>query len=329
MTWRIHFTALDLARVRIGDSLGPLAETLFGLLQLSAPGRHPVAFARWHRRALTRITPQMYPLTSLVPPGMRAVDLWTLTGEQSTIEQGIAALRAMREESVLAELDYFASHSELPRAAWRLANPGGDERDLLARAAYVSYRALIEPHWTQVRACLGAERMARADVLFTGGVESLFTTLYPDRIRWRAPVLEIRMPSETDIELGGRGLVLVPSLFLGERLVLLNDLHDEQPPRLVFPADIGSMRGARLLADALPGSPAIEALMGSANASALGRIADGCTTGELARHLDVEPTVANRHLAMLRQAGLVVTRRQGSANWHLLTPLGLALLDAS
>jgi hypothetical protein len=94
--WRIHFTAEDLARTRIAPPLGPLAETMFGLaLARSATSRWPMLIPAvllgWSDQTRRRLTPAMRPLTDLAPAGGLGVDLWSLTGEASTIEEGLAA----------------------------------------------------------------------------------------------------------------------------------------------------------------------------------------------------------------------------------------------
>jgi DNA-binding MarR family transcriptional regulator len=57
-------------------------------------------------------------------------------------------------------------------------------------------------------------------------------------------------------------------------------------------------------------------------------VADGaCTTSELADRSGSSTSSASQHAAVLRAAGLVVTRRHGSAVLHTLTPLGTRFLD--
>jgi DNA-binding transcriptional ArsR family regulator len=60
----------------------------------------------------------------------------------------------------------------------------------------------------------------------------------------------------------------------------------------------------------------------------LASVADGCTTTELAHRAGVSLAAASQHAAVLRGAGLIASRRQGSAVLHVLTPLGAELLQA-
>jgi DNA-binding transcriptional ArsR family regulator len=57
-------------------------------------------------------------------------------------------------------------------------------------------------------------------------------------------------------------------------------------------------------------------------------VADGCTTTELAYRVGISPSAASQHASVLREAGLIITCRQGSAVLHVLTPLGAELLQA-
>jgi DNA-binding transcriptional ArsR family regulator len=56
-------------------------------------------------------------------------------------------------------------------------------------------------------------------------------------------------------------------------------------------------------------------------------IAHGCTTTELARRLRISPGGASQHATVLREAGLVTSRRQRNTVRHSITKLGLDLLN--
>jgi DNA-binding transcriptional ArsR family regulator len=327
MGWRIHFTAEDLARIRVAPTLGPLAETMFGLSLLRCTQPRPAALTRWRHQTRPRITAEMMPLISLIPRGSQGVDLWTLTGEAPTIERGIHALLAVSRERLLPEIEAVDRCHRLPASVWRAADQGSDGRQRLATAAYASYHTLVAPHWPRLRAHLQAEHVSRGRILQEGGIERLLATLNPTTVRWRLPVLEIMHKNDTDFHLMGRGLTLVPSMFVGDLPVLLEDLHDATAsPRLVFPAARDPVAYAQFWSQ--PDGHALAALVGRTRAAALRQIADGCTTSELARHIGVTPAAASQHASVLRDAGLITTRRQGSAVLHALTPLGADLLQA-
>ena len=55
---------------------------------------------------------------------------------------------------------------------------------------------------------------------------------------------------------------------------------------------------------------------------------DGCTTGEVARRLNISAAAASQHTTVLRNAGLLVSQRDRNTVLHTLTPLGRAMLDS-
>ena len=71
---------------------------------------------------------------------------------------------------------------------------------------------------------------------------------------------------------------------------------------------------------------ALARLVGKTRALALASIGDGCTTTELAARMGASIAGASQHAGVLRDAGLIVTVRQGGAVLHTLTPLGAQLL---
>ena len=323
MVWRIHFGEDDLARIQVSPTMGPLAETVLAVALLRCPQQPRTMLSEWRGQVL--LTQQMRPLTALLPPGCHGVDLPTLTGEKATIEQGLRALLDVPREHLLVEMEYTDRRHRLSGLAWAMAEAGGRPR--LAEAVQAAYHELVQPFWPRIHACLHAEQATRRRTLAGKGPGALLASLQGPRIRWRPPVLEIMMPGNVEMELGGRGIALVPSVFVGKDPSLHENPNDvDEMPRLVLPAaDTG---GARLWA--APGSrgSALAALVGRNRAAVLQSIADGCTTTELAGRVGISLAAASQHASVLRGAGLIVTRRQGGAVLHVLTPLGAELLQA-
>ena len=324
MVWRIHFTDDDLARIQVSPTLGPLAETVMALSLLRCPTQSRRAFGGWRSQVQGKITPQMAALMALIPAGSAGVDLCTLTGEAPTIEQGVQALLSVPREHLLVEMEYIDRDHRLPAAAWAMAEPGA--REQLADATRATYHALIEPYWSRIHARLHAEQLARSRILAYQGADRLLVSLQGPRIRWRPPVLEILTSRHTEMHLDGRGIALVPSVFVGNRPGLYEDPNDEgATPRLVLPA---TADGPVHLWDGPRPRGALAALVGRNRAAALGAIADGCTTTELAERVGISLAAASQHASVLRAAGLIASCRQGNAVLHVLTPLGAELLHA-
>lgn len=341
MGLRLHFTSDDLARTRVSPGRGPLAETIWAMTLLRCPVQRQVTLGGWRERAYSQLTRgpgsrsgqelrhRLRPLTMLMPHCRHWVDLLTLTGEKATFEEGTEALLTIPRDQMLAELHDCDGRFRLPSAAWAIADPGSDARRQLADAVEVAYRGLVQPYWQGVESQLRAEQARRGRILMDGGVDGLLSTLNATRIRWQPPVLEILGPSDGDVYLDGRGLTLVPSVFIGNYPAVLADTDDSRgsPLTLAYPVSGDPSGGIRLWGGTQPAGKALAALLGRTRAAVLDSIADGCTTTELARKVGVSPAAASQHATVLREAGLIMTCRQGSAVWHTLTALGAQLLD--
>lgn len=77
------------------------------------------------------------------------------------------------------------------------------------------------------------------------------------------------------------------------------------------------------------GRDALTVLLGRGRAAALRAIASGCSTQELAARLHVSAPSASAQAAVLREAGLIATLRNGRSVQHTATTLGARLLEAN
>ncbi|MEV4611998.1 winged helix-turn-helix domain-containing protein [Kitasatospora sp. NPDC049258] len=323
---RIHLTADDLIRTRFTATAGPLVET-FNSLHLLAGCPAGLPFRPWRRRLPTRLSEASRPLWSLTGPGPW-LDVTGLVGSDPAVEAGLESLLGAPDELLRKEL----AHITAPRAdrRWLTELSDGDQaaRQVLVDSMHACYRELIGPHWGRMRAHLDAVRADWARTLLDGGIERLLETFCPDVVRWRPPVLEVRFSRELDHRPAGRGLVITPMVFLPGGPELMIDLSDEAAPAtLLVPTLRDPLVAAELWAGpAEQGARPLAALLGRTRAAALGILAEGCSTTELARRLAVSPASASQHTAVLRDANLITTRRRGGAVLHTLTPLGTDLL---
>jgi hypothetical protein len=286
-------------------------------------------YSKWRGQVKGKVTPQMTALANLMPVGSKGVDLCTLTGPAPTFEQGLQALMAMPPDHYLVEVEYVAMHHKLPQAAWAVAEAGSQARYELVQAARAAHRALVAPYWRRIQACLHAEQVARSRVLALGGPERLLASIQGELIRWRPPVLEVHMCGEIDLDLEGRGLTLAPSVFVGGIPTLHQNPNDETAaPILILPAADERVRHGHLWDSPKDRTMALAALVGRNRAAVLSAIADGGTTTEVASRVGISLAAASQHASVLRSAGLIITRRQGSSVLHVLTPLGAELLQA-
>lgn len=292
---RVHFTAADLARTRLRSTLGPVAEGAFALGVLAGSGH--AGYARWrgdaHHRLLQRAAP------------------WTPSA---------LLLRTVKApDDLLFLLDRAAGPEDGP--------PSGLSRADAVRLALDVWRAAVAPYWDRIGERLTAECEARGRIVMTGGVEELLATLHP-RIVWTGSVLEIPDGPDREIRLQGRGLLLCPSVFLPGKVGRVVECEpDTGMAALVFAVPPAGARDADLWGGPGPDVQALGALVGQTRAAALRVLMTAaCTTGQLAARLGISSAGASQQAAVLRQSGLITTRRVRNKVLHTVTPLGLALL---
>ncbi|MGX1123048.1 DNA-binding transcriptional ArsR family regulator [Streptomyces ambofaciens] len=187
------------------------------------------------------------------------------------------------------------------------------------------WRHALAPYWNRVLNQLEHECNARGRITMTGGVDRLLETLH-SKIQWQSPVLEVPGP-DRDIHLDGRGLVLVPSLFLVHQpSVLIRSLPQDGGSALVFAVSPDFPQAAGLWDEPDNTGQALGALVGRTRAAALRALTASHTTSELAETLGISSAGASQHTAVLRESGLITTHRNRNTVLHTVTPLGMALL---
>ncbi|MFI0979255.1 helix-turn-helix domain-containing protein [Streptomyces sp. NPDC021093] len=304
---RIHFTGEDLARVRLAARPDALWETTLSFHRLR-DRRGGRVYGDWRTEARARLgrggSRQL--LASVVPARGYFPDFLTPAEGVQGWDEGLAALRATPDKRVEGELSLLNRKFAEPLRLGALVDALGDY-----------HRAAVAPYWPHVHARVEADRAARGRALLDGGTDALLASL-PPVLRWRSPVLEADYPVDREVHLAGRGLRLQPSFFCQGAPVVLYD--PGLPPVLVYPVEHATPRTP------VGGGPYLGRLVGHTRSAVLRAIDHGCTTSELARRAGVSLASASQHACVLREAGLVVTLRHGSAVLHSLTPLGSALL---
>lgn len=294
----IHFTSRDIARTRIMVEPLHSAEALLALDLYHDNSHADSAFALWRRQIQRRSRSGR--LSALSRPRGPVADLWRLTCRRPAPE---------------------------PPAA-RAANGTPSEVEELRQVIAEFSAIALAPYRRRIAERLRVDRETRARILLSGGVEELLTSLHPS-IRWSAPVLTVPCGDERRVDLAGRGLWLAPSLFLRDRPGILIVSCGDDAPILVYPAS-GDPDSVETLWQSEDRHPrALSALVGQTRAAALRALRASCSTTELGQRLGVSSAAASQHTTVLRDAGLITTRRRYNAVVHSLTPLGAALLDTT
>ncbi|MEV1332292.1 winged helix-turn-helix domain-containing protein [Micromonospora costi] len=329
---KIYFSGEDVLRTRVAPAADPVWELILSLHLLQGRSRDPM-MTTW-RRSVARglrqenASDQFRLLFALNPPRGYFPDFLTPYASLGGFEAGLDAVRSTPTPLLHHDLTVLAGENALPPSASALAR---GEPDVLRQLtdSMEQYRTVaINPYWGRIQAAVEADRTRRARALLDGGVEGLLTSLRP-AMRWDSGVLEVRdYPDSRELHLDGRGLLLVPSFFCARTPVAL--LNPSLPPVLVYPVDrLGGLLPAFGEGGGpAPGREALAALLGRTRAAVLEVSDDGCTTGEVARRLNISAAAASQHTAVLRNAGLLVSQRDRNTVLHTLTPLGRAMLDA-
>ncbi|MER6995109.1 winged helix-turn-helix domain-containing protein [Streptomyces sp. NPDC000410] len=319
---RIHFTGEDLARVRLAVRPDVLWETILSFHRLR-DRRGATVYGEWRSETRARLNGETRLLASLVPSRGYFPDFLTPPEALHGLDEGLEAVRVTPVRRLRAELGLLAADRPHTAPAGRLAGLDEGAAEPMARliGALRSYhRAAVDPYWTQIQAAVEADRAARGRALLDGGADELLASL-PPMLRWSAPVLEADYPVDRDVHLEGRGLLLQPSYFCRGTPVVRRD--PALPPVLVYPV---THCGAAAPVDAERDRVSLGRLVGHTRSAVLHSIGNGCTTSELARRAGVSLASASQHACVLREAGLVITLRNGNAVLHTMTPLGTALL---
>lgn len=333
---RIHFTLADAMKVRV-VVLGELAEVLHSFAMLQQP-HGTVMFGQWRTRTVRRarvLSPDVREVARFVaPPGRGVADLFTLVGQASEYVEGIDRLGTAPAQQLREELSYAPRVAGI-RSSWigDFADGNPAARQRLVRALSDYHQVAVAPYWSQIRTVLDNERAVRLDVMARQGLGAMLAGLAPT-LRWKSSVLEIpdyglTPQANLDVRLGGRGLILAPSLFQAADPGLFIPWNDTAPI-LMYPISFDALTALHLWQN--PGDPAgraLATLLGTTRAAALRVVADGCTTSELARRLNISPGGASQHATVLRESGLVTSRRHRNTVQHTITKLGTNLLNAS
>lgn len=327
---RVSFTADDVARTRFAASPPPLLETslAMGRLRRAASAGFPVGTAPWLREARRR-----FPQTSLPLLDLFDRNGWPafLDSAALDLDEGIEGIRAMPLTELRMHLEAIWKDRPRQPPAWvrELASGDKESLDLVLRAMRDLHAAVLVPRWAAVEAAFHADLARRMPAIAAGGYLSLFSGLHP-QLHWDNGVLS-RPGFDWHAQLEGQGLVLVPSAtwtgapvfgFSADRCgnhVLVYAAEDGQGPR----------DGT---ADGSGPADTLAALLGPTRAGVLRSLREPKGTSDLAVAMGVSPATASEHARVLRDVGLVETRRLGRSVRHSLTALGatmLGLLPAS
>lgn len=325
---RIFFSADDIARTRIATGPDPLWETMLSMHMLRGDQGDPTQ-AQWRKSAVAALRangnlPGLRTLFTLNPTSGYFPDFLTPFPAIDGLEAGLDMLAHTPTALIRRDLDVLGLERPVTSDVSALvsASVGPEAMRQLVTTIRAYFELALAPVWTRLETTVAADRNRRVRAVAAKGAEGLLDSLRPT-MRWHHDVLEVDYPVDQEMQLAGRGLLLVPSYFCWRYPVTL--LDPSLPPVLIYPAERAPVVSA--LSDA--SRRALAALLGSTRAGALAAIGTGCSTTELARRVGVSPAAASQHATVLRNAGLIASRREANTMMHSVTPLGTALLNGA
>jgi DNA-binding transcriptional ArsR family regulator len=233
----------------------------------------------------------------------------------------IDAVRATPPERVASELRRVdLAQSCAPDAVRAMLADPEAARDRLAGHLEDAWERLVLPWWPRVRELIDADIDHRSRILAAHGLGHVITGLH-ERIRWVDQTIIIEPAPPEERELGGEGLILMPSAFGWPIVTAVVD--EPWLPTLIYPArGIGAFLGGRA-----PAGAPLARLLGRTRARILTDLADPASTATLAARHGLAASTVSAHLTALEGAGLLTRRRHGHEVHYRRTPMGQALSD--
>jgi DNA-binding transcriptional ArsR family regulator len=320
---RLSPTALSRCRFAVS----PLAETLGSLIALQRPctdpwlapwhARHQVGYRAWleqdvvatglmHLVAATKWLPDV---VALPPDG----------GMRTRLTDELAVLAAHSDEQVRSTM------ADAVAASWKPQNTGWLALDGLgSRVAAVleeGWERFVAPDWPRRRAVLERDIMHRAGLLAAYGWKHAVENMTRMSTWVGEDAIQFSHQDWPDRWITDDGLIFVPQTADNGSWTC------ERPPQyaLVYPA-----RGSAAQA-ATPAADALSALLGPGRARVVRELARPATSTQLAYTLEVSLGTVSTHLAVLRDADVVVGARVGRSVVYRRTDRGdqlVALLNA-
>ncbi len=318
----------DLAQSRF--AISPLWELVHAMRALGGHDNRGGPAQPWIDRARDRFrelrrTADVDAVLGLQPPGY-GVDflLPPPSSVQTTVEDLLQVVRATPLHQARLEIARALAQGPPPTPRVRAVLERDDVTAYLAEVMARAWDLLLAPDWPQLRAILERDVVHRAGRLARDGWAAALADVHP-QVRYADGCIEIpARVDEGDVDLAGRGLLLVPSVFVWPNVAYGFD--PPWPPALIYPA-----RGVAALWSREPaGAPGgLARLLGPTRAAILTALDEPASTTQLVAALHLSVGGVGDHLAALRDAGVVSRARTGRSVLYTRTSVGDALVAAS
>jgi DNA-binding transcriptional ArsR family regulator len=265
----------------------------YNLLRTGAPS----TMRRWHSQAITRLRkPQLRSAVMALGTVLDKRSLSSAINDVALMTDGLLRYRSCCRRR-------------------------GDTSDssVAGRALQEYYRAIIEPYAAGIVAAVDFERSELDRIIRTEGAGALIGPIERGA-QGDAGMQRTSLPPGNDV-------TIVPSAFCTERLVVANSDHGHTVVVYPMSSTARSIALADSQAPIFDQSKPLECLLGRTRAAILYILQETHTTSRAAECSAVSVATASRHLTILRDAGLVQSRRRSNEVHHELTALGETLVS--
>lgn len=308
-------------------SFSPLAEAVLSLRLLGQP-RPAHVHSPWLGEARGRLDrADLELLLSVVPPGPYIASCLVPSGRvsQPSLEEQLTALTKLTAVDLERDLQQVWCGRTLPRRVAVLLESGPRATAQLAEALWDYWDAVIRPFWPRMCAVLEDDVSHRMAGLVDEGVYSLLRDLHPE-ISVEGDRMYVDKPHcDGEVQYASQ-MILTPSVFAWPDLIL-EDGEDGRFGLTYTARGIARVWEGRD-APAVRGPEPLATLLGRTRAAILRYTSVPMSTTQIARELGQSPAAVNEHLGILRNAGLVTSRRSGRSVLYRQTPLAEYMLRA-
>ncbi|GAB6903647.1 DUF5937 family protein [Kineosporia succinea] len=238
-------------------------------------------------------------------------------GMGQSIQDDVAAMRASSLADARREIAYMIAGAPVAEEVATVLH-APDVLNRLADAIELAWDVLLRPDWPRVLAVLQRDVQHRAGRLVAHGWSAGLEDLHP-KLSWEEGRIRVRDRGPQTVDLAGRGLLFVPSVFLAQGLAM--SLDGPHRPWIRYPS-----RGTATLAETVSAPATLAPLIGAARARLLESLADPGSTTQLAGVLNSSLGAVGDHLKVLLDAGLVTRERVGRSVLYRRTELGDELI---
>lgn len=310
----------DISAIRFG--LSPGHELCHAVRVLANPQHHPLQWG-WLRITRDAVPERAFALLRLVvgddgymPDFLTSTPSWDLSPDEELARLRVADLDAMRVD--------FSKRAVRSEGRARELLLGMQDEPQRARAAIGDafeelWHATLGTAWPTIERMLRADIGARSRRTSTHGIAEMVGSIHA-AVSWAPDAVRVALAKHEEVlDCRGSGLVLVPSV-LSRRCAALTEPPAQ--PTLFYPA----LGVTETWTESAAADEALAGLLGDGRARMLRCLQEPRSTTEAAAATTLAISTASHHLAVLRAAGLVDSRRVGSAVLHARTPLGDALV---